>query len=326
MSRCVCATHGHCFDGLASAALFSELLVSLEPDIEFSYVGCGYGPKERVPPFDGDHNAILDYRYHSDPALSFFFDHHPTAFVTHEDEQHFRQREEELPSRFVWDTTSTSCAGLIARVARDQFGVDLEPHRQLIEAADMIDGARFESAEEAADRSSPTMRVASVIERIGDSKFLGRAVPIVRKEGLSGLATAGFVKDAYRHLSPGLSAYEKRVKGRGRMHGRVALIDLTDERVDVISKFAQYRFFPQATYSIVVSTMRTGVKISIGFNPWCGRPLDVDIGSMCARYGGGGHAVVGAISLADGQQGDALELARGLAESLQQPDSKGTPS
>jgi hypothetical protein len=127
-------------------------------------------------------------------------------------------------------------------------------------------------------------------------------------------------------LSPGLSAYENRVKAKGSMHGRVALIDLTEERVDVISKFAQYRFFPTATYSVMVSTLRGCVKISIGFNPWCGQPLDINIGALCAQHGGGGHAVVGAISLAVGKQREALDLATSLTEGLQQPDPESNRS
>jgi hypothetical protein len=101
---------------------------------------------------------------------------------------------------------------------------------------------------------------------------------------------------------------------------------LTEERVDVISKFAQYRFFPTATYSVMVSTLRGCVKISIGFNPWCGQPLDINIGALCAQHGGGGHAVVGAISLAVGKQREALDLATSLTEGLQQPDPESNRS
>ena len=37
-------------------------------------------------------------------------------------------------------------------------------------------------------------------------------------------------------------------------------------------------------------------KISVGSNPWAPRPRRHNIASLCERYGGGGHAVVGAIS------------------------------
>jgi nanoRNase/pAp phosphatase (c-di-AMP/oligoRNAs hydrolase) len=39
-------------------------------------------------------------------------------------------------------------------------------------------------------------------------------------------------------------------------------------------------------------------KISVGSNPWAPRPRTHNIATLCERYGGGGHAVVGAISFA----------------------------
>ena len=62
------ATHGHCFDGMASAALFTHLARALEPgqDLAFRYKSCGYGPgMQRIPEgwLDGQESAILDFRY-----------------------------------------------------------------------------------------------------------------------------------------------------------------------------------------------------------------------------------------------------------------------
>jgi hypothetical protein len=48
------------------------------------------------------------------------------------------------------------------------------------------------------------------------------------------------------------------------------------------------------------------VKISVGSNPWSPRPRLHNIAEICERYGGGGHAVVGAVSLAP----DDIELGR----------------
>ena len=53
-------------------------------------------------------------------------------------------------------------------------------------------------------------------------------------------------------------------------------------------------------------------KISVGSNPWAPRPRTHNIAKICERYGGGGHAVVGAISLKPeevelGRAGDARD-------------------
>jgi hypothetical protein len=189
-----------------------------------------------------------------------------------------------------------------------------------------MDGAQFESAEDATDRTDARKRLASVVERFGNAHFLEKAVPILRQGGLSDLADARFVKDHYRRLSPLFLAYEKRVRGRGQVVGRVALVDLTEEPVTVISKFSQYREYPSATYSVVVTAMSQGIKISVGYNPWCQKPLDANIGALCARHGGGGHPFVGAISFEQDRTADALALASRLVESLQSPDPESPPA
>jgi nanoRNase/pAp phosphatase (c-di-AMP/oligoRNAs hydrolase) len=64
----------------------------------------------------------------------------------------------------------------------------------------------------------------------------------------------------------------------------------------------------------VVSGTRTpaSIKITVGVNPWTTKPRRHDIGELCARYGGGGHAVVGGVTL----HGDELPRARSTLKLL----------
>ncbi|MBK8216164.1 MAG: hypothetical protein IPK71_20735 [Myxococcales bacterium] len=52
MSRqVVVATHGHCLDGLASAALFTRLLRHVDPrELSIRYFAMGYGPGRTASP------------------------------------------------------------------------------------------------------------------------------------------------------------------------------------------------------------------------------------------------------------------------------------
>jgi nanoRNase/pAp phosphatase (c-di-AMP/oligoRNAs hydrolase) len=60
--------------------------------------------------------------------------------------------------------------------------------------------------------------------------------------------------------------------------------------------------------------MTGGAKISVGYNPWCGQPLDTDISAICARHGGGGHSVVGGISF----NATDVERARNISQQIVQ--------
>ena len=92
----------------------------------------------------------------------------------------------------------------------------------------------------------------------------------------------------------------------------VVMVDLTANLLAVSPKFVTYALYPGSRYSIVVTRDAKRVKLSIGYNPWSARPRTHDISKICERHGGGGHPVVGAITLTAAD----LERARALATEL----------
>ncbi|HEX9630309.1 MAG TPA: hypothetical protein VF961_09830, partial [Pyrinomonadaceae bacterium] len=85
--------HGHCFDGVASAAVFTRFYKErIHPEAEVSYGGLLHRPGNLfdLNLFDGDENAIVDFKYAASDKLTWWFDHHQSAFLTPEDEAHFR--------------------------------------------------------------------------------------------------------------------------------------------------------------------------------------------------------------------------------------------
>jgi hypothetical protein len=316
--RLVVATHGHCFDGLASAVLFTRLIEKTRNDpVELTYRACGYGtgqtrPDERL--LDGDENAILDYRYYPSDRLTWYFDHHRTAFGSAEDRAHFDARS--AGGRFFYDAGASSCTKLIERVARERLGVEDLGLPELVTWADRIDSARFKSAAEAVDRSNPVMRLVSVVEHYGDDAFLSTLVPKVLTRPLEEIANSSEVTARYRPLGKKYDRFVDRVKKSSLRQGRVVFVDLTEEVLDSVGKFVTYALFPDSVYSVIIGLLKHGPKISVGYNPWSGRPLDTDISSICARYGGGGHPVVGGIAFSNAEIEHARSVARQIAAEL----------
>ena len=72
------------------------------------------------------------------------------------------------------------------------------------------------------------------------------------------------------------------------------------------------------TYSVSVSLSSFRSKVSVGSNPWAPRPRAHDLATICERYGGGGHAVVAAISLAPEELETARKIAAEIVEELRQ--------
>jgi hypothetical protein len=318
----VVATHGHCFDGLASAVLFTRLAERLgrargDSSLELSYRACGYGngqqrADERL--LTGDENAILDYRYHPSERLTWYFDHHRTAFASDADRADFESRTNN--GRFFFDDRCSSCTKLIATVSRENFGVTSPDLDELVTWADRIDSARFESAAEAVDRSDPVMRLVSVVEHYGDDNFLERLVPALLSRPLGEVARSPEIAARYRPLGKKHDRFVERVRESSHMKGRVVFVDLTHEVLESVGKFVTYALYPTSVYSVIVGLLKSGPKISVGYNPWSGRDLDADISSICARYGGGGHPVVGGIAFGNAELERARLVAREIAEEL----------
>ena len=96
----------------------------------------------------------------------------------------------------------------------------------------------------------------------------------------------------------------------------VVLSDLSETGVTAFNKFISYYLFPDARYSVAV-TLGARAKVSVGCNPWSGVPRTHEINKICERYGGGGHAVVGAVSVPKAELARAKEIAQEIVAELQ---------
>ncbi|HTH37690.1 MAG TPA: hypothetical protein VL572_06975, partial [Pyrinomonadaceae bacterium] len=96
------------------------------------------------------------------------------------------------------------------------------------------------------------------------------------------------------------------IKERSHSERGVVSFDLVGTGIEGYNKFIPYYYHPEGTYVVSLSQSSYRTKISVGSNPWAPRPRTHNIAEICERYGGGGHAVVGAVSLAP----DDLELGR----------------
>src|ERR1700723_3779565 len=192
--------HDHCFDGAASAAFFSRFLEGrFYPDASFEYTGMAHKAGQLFEPglFDGDVNAIVDFKYSTDPHLNWWFDHHQSAFLTPEDAEHFRRDSSGLK---MYDPSFRSCTKYIATVARDRFGFDAPDLAELVAWADIVDGAQYASAEEAVNLAAPAMRLTLVIEGAKGSEIVQTIIRMMRTRKLDEIASDPEILAVYQPL------------------------------------------------------------------------------------------------------------------------------
>src|SRR5882724_8495309 len=290
--------HGHCFDGVASAATFTRFyLERIHNDASVEYGGLLHRPGNLLfegNMFDGDENAIVDFKYSPSEKLTWWFDHHQSAFLTPADEAHFQA--DKSGKKFL-DPDRKSCTEFIADVARNQFGFDDEPLRDLIHWAHIIDGALYESAAQCVELKEPALQLMQVIESDPDDKFIEQIIRELPVKPLAEVATSAEVQKRFQpilkqHLETLEAIRRKAISANG-----VVEFDLVDEGYEGFNKFIPYYLYPETTYTVALTRGAQRTKISVGSNPWAPRPRTHNIAKICERYGGGGHAVVGAVSL-----------------------------
>jgi hypothetical protein len=321
MRNVVVATHGYCFDGLCSAVMFTRLLRHVRPGepLAFTYRGMGYGPGSNgVDPaaLTGDDNAILDFRFSRSPKVSWYFDHHVSAFPTKEDRDEFDAKAGASEPTFFHDGAYGSCTKLIADIGKERFGLDVSGAAELIRWADIIDRAAFPSAAMAVERKEPVLQLMTVVENGGNDAFLAKMVPRLLEEPLDEVAKGEDVQTAFAPLAAQNQAFADLVKTHAEIVGPVVLVDLSSVVVEVAAKFVTYAMWPTSAYSVLLSRSASKCKISIGYNPWSGAERKHNVAAICERHGGGGHPVVGAISLPANEVAKAQKLVREIAEEL----------
>jgi len=308
--------HDHCFDGAASAAYFTRFVEDkFYPGAEFTYTGMAHKASQLFEPalFDGDVNAIVDFKYSDDPRLTWWFDHHQSAFLTPEDAQHFRT---DTSGKKMFDPSFRSCTGYIAAMARQHFSFEAADLEELVAWADIVDGALYKDSQEAVDLSSPATQLTLVIEGSKGSGTVQKIIGMMRHMKLAEITADPGIRAVYQPL------YERHlqsidlIRKRASFDGGVVFFDLVSDGVDGYNKFIPYYLHPQSVYTVSVSTSSFRTKVSVGSNPWVKEPLKFNLASICERYGGGGHPKVGAISFEIGAVEQARQAAREIAAEL----------
>jgi hypothetical protein len=308
--------HDKCFDGASSAALFTRFYRErVRSDVDFVYSGLLHraGSLFDEKQFDGDENAIVDFKYSSSPKITWWFDHHQSAFLSPADASHFEQ---DQSNRKFYDPDFKSCTSFIAMVAKERFGFDPRPVSELVRWTDIVDGAMYEDAKSAVEMKAPAMKLTMAIEASTDRDFVKTMIPLLAYRPLAQILEEPFVATV---LPPLLERHELSIdilRQRTKETDGTVFFDITDLELEGYNKFIPYYLHPDSIYSIGVSKSSFRVKVSVGSNPWSKREPTVNLARVCERYGGGGHARVGAISFHVTQSEAAHQAALEIVEEL----------
>ena len=322
--ECTIFYHDKCFDGACSASLFTRFhRECVKTADRFSYRGLVHraGALFDEEAFGSGENAIVDFKYSASPKVTWWFDHHQSAFLTLEDQRNFEagQADGSQRMRKFFNPNYISCTSLIADIGQVNFGFDTAPTLDLIKWADIVDGARYKSAKAAVEMAEPAMKLTMVIESAADNSLVPRLIPLLTEMSLQQVLDQDFVQVLLGPLMKRHWAALELIRQRASVERGVITFDITDQPTEGYNKFIPYYLHPDATYNVGLSKSSFRTKVSVGTNPWTklGPEELVNVAAICERYGGGGHARVGAISFPPDREDEARKAAKEIVGELQ---------
>jgi hypothetical protein len=315
--------HDKCFDGACSASLFSRFHHErISPDATYEFCGLVHraGALFNEADFTGDENAIVDFKYSPSPKITWWFDHHLSAFLTPDDHQDYINgiADGRYKDHRFYDPNYVSCTSFLAHIASTQFGFDPTPVAELVHWADIVDGALYESPQLAVEMPEPAMKLTLIIESSEDPAFVPKLIPLLTRMPLLQVLEQPFVAAL---LPPLLERHQRAIdliRSRSESKQGTIYFDITDQPLEGYNKFIPYYLHPEATYSIGLSKSSFRTKVAVGSNPWTKTPPEdmLNLATICERYGGGGHARVGAISFPPDREDEARKAAAEIVTEL----------
>ncbi len=308
--------HDKCFDGACSAAVFSRFYrASVNDRAEFDYRGMMHraGQLFDADIFDGDENAIVDFKYSPSDRLTWWFDHHQSAFLTEPDAEHFRR---DASGKKFYGPEFRSCTKFIAHIGATKFNFHAPDLEELVHWADIIDGAQYPDTKTAVEMRHPATQITLVIEGSKSEDFVPRLIPELASRPLADVAALPHIRQMFDELYDRHLKSVDIIRARAELKDGVVFLDVAEQGLEGFNKFIPYYLFPEAVYSVAVSRSPERSKIAVGSNPWNPTPKNANLATICERFGGGGHAKVAAISMPPTELDRARVVAREIVNEL----------
>jgi hypothetical protein len=309
--------HDNCFDGVSSAAVFSRFYKAhIDPAAEIEYEGLTHKAGQHIAEdqFGSGENVIVDFKYCASEKLTWWFDHHWSAFLSPEDEAHFRR---DRSGHKFHDPSYKSCTKFIAHVTKEVFKCPMPDLDDLVYWADIIDGAQFQDAKTAVELKEPAMRLMLVIEASQSPELIHKIIRKFQHNSLSQVIDDPEIRSTFEKLYAHHFESIEIMRAAAKCTDGVIEFDVSGHDLDGYNKFIPYYLLPDGVYSVGVSKSPVRAKVSVGTNPWTKREHRQNLAKLCEQYGGGGHPVVAAISFKPNELDKAREAARDIARKLQ---------
>ncbi|MBI3014976.1 MAG: hypothetical protein HYY65_07975 [Candidatus Tectomicrobia bacterium] len=310
--------HSPCFDGIVSAVLAWDFLEAGQGWASITLHRVNYDLRETWLTSSLESPcAVVDFLYH--PQAQFWADHHMTAFLNEESRQHFENRR---GPALVYDERAGSCSGLLREHLSRAFGHRNPRYDEMVQWAEKIDAARYESVREAILAPAPALRISTGLALGGAEGYCEGLVRSLRNGTLQEVADLPEVQGRFERAQARMQTGLDRFAAAARLESDGIVVFDVDGKGALISRYAPYYFFPEARYSAGIVRWEDGAGITAMRNPW--REFEsVFLGKICEKLGGGGHQRVGSVVLRGDRAAEAASVLERLLSEIRYAESRG---
>ena len=281
------------FDGLVCAMLLRE--IDLIDDIKFVH------PKDvqdgKVELSENDITTNLPF----DPRVGLSFDHHESELAR------LQAKETQTDGKLVIDPYARSAA----RVVYDYYGGAKTFKRvseEIMIAVDKGDSADF-TMDEILNPKGWVLLNYLMDPRTGLGRFrnfrisnydlMMELIAYCVDHNVDQILELPDVKERVDLYFEQADLFKQQLQRIAKVHGKVVVLDLRDEEViHAGNRFMIYALYPETTISVHVAWgfRKQNTAVMIG-KSIVNKSSDFDIGALCLKYGGGGHANAGTCQL-----------------------------
>lgn len=268
------------FDGIVCAVLLRQ---ALEPSLPIYWTEPTAVQSDSADIRDGDILANLPRH----PHAHLWFDHHIS-----------NKPDKEVPGAFE---IAPSAAGVIYKYYRKQNLLD-NRFDELVDQTDMIDSAHLTREQVRTPEDYPYLILSMTLKNkdFQDIPYWERLVDMLGKSDINSILKDPEVDRRCREVIEENRAFKHYLETYTTMVDRISVTDFRSlENVPSGNRFLTYSLFSNSIASVKIRYAgqdKKQVLLSVGhsiFNPEC----RVNVGSMLARYGGGGHFGAGGCTL-----------------------------
>ena len=137
-----------------------------------------------------------------------------------------------------------------------KFGFDVAPLRELVDWAEIIDGALFPDAKMAVELKEPALQLMTFIENNRDPALADRFIGDLISRPLADIAADDYVVEALGPLLAQHHANIDVIRAAAKLEGGVVFFDVADQDIGAFNKFITYYLFPEARYSVGLTRRR----------------------------------------------------------------------